>query len=249
MFVQRQQVARTFAAQNPAARLHGLQHVAVAHLGAHQVHASGFKGQLNGHIRHQGTDHARQRLATAQALVSHQVEQLIAVVQAALGVHHLQAVGVAVQRHAKVGLVFFDCGHQGLGVGGAHLVVDVQPVGRAANGDHVGAEFMKDFGRNLVGRAVGGIHHNLQALEGELVGKSAFAKLDVAASRVVQAARLTQTGGLRPLRRKLERRFHFKFPGFGQLGALGAEKLDAVVFKHVVAGADHHAQRRTLRPC
>jgi hypothetical protein len=42
-----------------------------------------------------------------QAVHHHQVEQFVAVEQAAVGVHHLQPVGVAVERDAEVGAVGF----------------------------------------------------------------------------------------------------------------------------------------------
>jgi hypothetical protein len=66
--------------------------------------------QLDGHVGHQRADHARHRLAAAPAVGGHHVEQLVAVVEAALGVDHLQPVGVAVQRDAVVGAVL---GHRG----------------------------------------------------------------------------------------------------------------------------------------
>jgi hypothetical protein len=86
-------------------------------------------------------------------------------------------------------------------VRGAHFVVDVQAVGRAADGDHLGAQLMEHLGRDLVGRAMGGIHHDLQPLQRQVVCEGALAEFDVAAGRIVQPARLaqlaesTQTGG------------------------------------------------------
>ena len=47
---------------------------------------------------------------------------------------------------------------------------------------------MEDFGRNLVGCAVCGVHHDFEPLEGQVIGKSALAKFDVTASGVVQPA-------------------------------------------------------------
>ena len=42
---------------------------------------------------------------------------------------------------------------------------------------------------------------------------------------------------------------YLPLPCIRQLGTLCAEKLDAVIVKRVVAGANHHAQRRPLGAC
>jgi hypothetical protein len=60
---------------------------------------------LDRHVGHQRAHHARHGLALGQPVGGHHVEQFVAVVEPALGVDHLQPVGVAVQRDAVVGLV------------------------------------------------------------------------------------------------------------------------------------------------
>ena len=80
------------------------------------------------------------------------------------------------------------------------------------------------------------------------MAERALAELDVAACRVVQAARTPQVAGVGPLRRFVEGGFHVLFPLVRQLGARTAEEFDAVVGKRVVAGADDDAQVRPLRP-
>ena len=105
---------------------------------------------------------------------------------------------------------------------------------------------MKHFGGDLVGGSVRSIHNDLQALEGQIVRKSAFAKLNVPTRRIVQAAGFTQGGRIRPNGVFQQGGFHGLFPCVRQLLALGTEKLDAVVGKRVVACADDHAQRCPL---
>ena len=68
-------------------------------------------------------------VTAVQAVRRHDVEQLIAVEQAAFGVDDLQAVGVAVERNAHVRAVFGHGLDQGFGVGRTHTLVDVQTVG------------------------------------------------------------------------------------------------------------------------
>ena len=68
-------------------------------------------------------------LITSQTVVGHQIQQFIAVVEAPLCIYQLQPVGIAIQGHAKVGLVVLDGLHQGFRVGGTHTLVDIQSIG------------------------------------------------------------------------------------------------------------------------
>jgi hypothetical protein len=68
--------------------------------------------------------------ALQAALLHQQVEQLVAVVKTALCVHHLQPVGIAVQRNTVVRLRRVHCGNQRLRVGCTHILVNVHSVGR-----------------------------------------------------------------------------------------------------------------------
>jgi hypothetical protein len=47
-------------------------------------------------------------------------------------------------------------------------VVDVEAIRRAADGNHLGTQFVEHLGRDVVGRAMGGIHDDLQTLEREV---------------------------------------------------------------------------------
>ena len=81
---------------------------------------------------------------------------------------------------------------QCLRVGGTESVIDVEAIGRATYGNHLGTEFMKHHRRDLVGRAVRTVHNNFHAFERQIVGKCAFAKFDVTPCRIVKAARFSQ---------------------------------------------------------
>ena len=81
---------------------------------------------------------------------------------------------------------------QRLRVGGTESVIDVEAVGRATNGNHLSAEFMKHHRRDLVGRAIRTVHHNFHAFERQVVGECAFAKFDVTPCRIFKAARFPQ---------------------------------------------------------
>ena len=131
-------------------------------------------------------------------------------------------------------------------MGGAHIAVDVQTIGRAADAHHLGPELMQYGRRDLVGSAMGRIDHDLQTLEGQIAGKRGFAKLDVTAGGIVEAPRLAQVGRGGPLRRLVQGGLDLALPVVAEFAALGAEELDAVVLERVVAGADHHAQTGAL---
>ena len=205
-----------------------------------------MRGHFHGHIGHQRADRTRDFFTARQALIDHQVEHFVTVEQPAFGIHHLEPVCVAIQCNTVVGPVLPDGCNQGFRVGGAHFIIDVQAVGRAADGDNLGAQLMKHHGRDLVGRAVRAIDHEFQSSECQVMGKGAFAKLDVAPGRVFQPARLAQRGGIDPRGRLLQGGLHRILPLIVELGALGTEKLDAVVGKRIVAGADHHAKAGAL---
>ena len=96
VLVQRQQVARTFATQQPAVLFQRFQHIAVAHFGAHKLHTFFFECNFYGHVGHQRAHRAGHGFAALQALGDHQVKHFVTIEQAACGVHHLQAVGVAI---------------------------------------------------------------------------------------------------------------------------------------------------------
>ena len=84
------------------------------------------------------------------AVQSHHIQQLVAVEQPARRIDQLQAVGIAVQRDAVVSTLFAHRCHQRLRRRGAHTVVDVQPVGLAANGVNLGAQLVEDVRRYVV---------------------------------------------------------------------------------------------------
>ena len=67
------------------------------------------------------------------------------------------AVGIAVEGNANVGTQLAHLVAHDLGVRGPAAFIDVYAVGLVADLDHFGAQFPQRSGRNLVGRAIGGI--------------------------------------------------------------------------------------------
>ncbi len=185
LLVQNQQMARALAAERPALALQLFEHVAVAHWGAPQRHPFGLQGQLDRHIGHERTHHTGHHFVAPEPVVGQQIQQLVAVVEPALGVDQQQAVGVAIERNAKVGAVLGHCRHQRLRVRGPHFEVDVVAVGLAADLDHLGPKLVKHLGRDVVGGPMRRIDDDFEPAQAQLGAKGALAKLDVAPGGVV----------------------------------------------------------------
>ena len=162
VFVEAEDVAAGFAAQLPAVLVQLFQHIAVAHFGAAEFDLELRQGQLHRHIGHHGADYAANQRTSFMTGAGNHINQRIAVVHFALFVHHHQAVAVAIERNAVVGLVLQHGGLQGFGVGGAAFVVDIETVGLVADFDHVCAQLVEHFGRHVITGAVGSVHHQLQ---------------------------------------------------------------------------------------
>jgi hypothetical protein len=105
--------------------------------------------------------------------------------------------------------------HQRLRRGGAHLVVDVEAVGIAADGDHFRAELVEHARRHAVAGAVRGVDDDLEALERKILRERALAELQVAPGGIVQAARLAQRSRVGPLRRLGQRGLDVHLPLVG----------------------------------
>ncbi len=241
-------MAGLLAAQREAVLLHGLQHVAVADGGLHQVDALALHRQLEAEVGHHG---GHRGVAAQGAGLLHgdgeDGDDLVAVHLVAVGVGGQAAVGVAVQGDAEVGLVLLHRGAQPVQVGGADAVVDVEAGGLGPQGvDDLGAGPGEGLGGDVGGRAVGAVDDDLDAVQA--VGQHADQVGDVLveALGVLADAADGGTGGTVPVL------FAERVPAVVgldrvldpvvQLVAAAREELDAVVRHGVVAGGQHHAE-------
>ena len=164
MFVQRQQMARTLATQDPMVLLKCFKHIAVAYFGANE-----FQAQLNDRIfhslvGHQGANDTTELLSLSDPFTGHQVQQFISVEQPAMAIYKLQTIGIPIQGNPKVRLFFFDHGDEGLRVRCTHVLVDVHAVGATAQGMNLRSKLKKNSLRDLIGRPMSCIDHNPQTL-------------------------------------------------------------------------------------
>ncbi len=124
--------------------------------------AEAAQRQLEPEVAHDRADHrAAQRTAGLRVRGDH-VQQLVTVDQPAEVIDHDDPIPVAVECDTGVGA---HSGHgelQQLRLSRAATVVDVAAVGRAADRHDLGLQVRQDARRNLVGRAIGAVDHQLQ---------------------------------------------------------------------------------------
>src|SRR6185437_16094572 len=148
--VEADDVAGGLAAEDAAPLTQEAEHVAVADLGTLELDAALAKGDLEAEVGHHGADHGTPQGAVALACMGDDEQELIAVEDAAEMIDHDEAIAVAVEREAHVSAHAGDRELQQLGSRGAAAVVDVAPVGRAADGDDLGAEIGEHPGAHFV---------------------------------------------------------------------------------------------------
>ena len=127
-------------------------------------------------------------------------------------------------------------------MGGADARIDVEAVGRVADRRHFGAEFVKDGGRDVVGRPVGAVDENLESLEVGVPRDARLAEFDVAPRGVVETTGLAEFGGSDAGEAPVHFLFHLEFHLVGEFRARAAEELDPVVVIRIVARRNHHAR-------
>ena len=126
----------------------------------------------------------------------------------------------------------------------SRLAVDVEAIGLDADGDHFGAQLPEGFGRHLVGGAVGAIDDDAQARRGRSARQGALGEFDVAgwAPSTRLARPSPADGARRGAKIGIDQCLDLALDLVGELVAVRAEQLDAVVLIGVVRGRDHHAE-------
>ena len=245
------EVAALLAAEVVAALEHLIDDVLVADAGVNRLAARRLHGGTEAGVAHDGGD---ERLLGERALRDHvqrgDGHDVVAVQKAAGLVAEDDAVGIAIVRDAEVGAVFANFGAEVLRMHGAAVAVDVGAVGGVAEDEDFRAQFAQDAGGGLVGGAVGAVHHDAHAVEGQALGERSLCELDVTAQRVVNADGFADLrgGGADALDVAAEdEAFDPRLDGFGQLEAVRAEELDAVIIVGIVRGGDDDAGVRAQR--
>jgi hypothetical protein len=134
-------------------------------------------------------------------------------------------------------------------MGRAALVIDIEAVRLVANRDHLGAQLVQHVRCDMVGGTVGAVDDDAQTAQIEVIGKSAFAELDVACRRVLDTPRASELAGLDGLDRLVETRLDGFLDTVRQLLPAGGKELDAVVLERIVRCADDDAGARPRGAC
>ena len=174
--------------------------------------------------------------------VGDQRHELVAVGDRAGLVDDQHPVGVAVEADAEVGAVGDTAAAAASGWVEPQSLLMLKPSGRDRDRDDLGAELPQHLGRGAVGGAVGAVDDDLEAVEALALGEGGLGELHVAAAGVVDAGGPADGARLGEGGRGLEQRLDLLLDGVGELEAVGAEELDAVVLEGVVRGRDHHPE-------
>src|SRR6185369_7663153 len=112
----------------------------------------------------------------------------------------------------------------------AAFAVDVQPVRRDRDREHLGAKLPEHGRGNLVGGAIRTIDDNPQPVEPEPFREALLDEFDIAAAGILEplgATELARRSAAEPL--AAERLLDFYLEIVGQLVAVAAEQFDAVI--------------------
>ena len=235
-------VAGLLAAQGVIPSAQVLHHVTVAHLRLPQRDAVALHRQLQPEVGHHRRD---QRVALQLAAVLHRQREdrhnLVPIDDVALRVHGEAAVGVAVVRQAQVRTMLDDGLLQLVDVRGTDTVVDVVAIRLIRHGNHLGARGLVCQRGGLVRRAVGAVHHDLDAVQAGVHRLLQVVQVAVqCAVGLVEDPADGRAGGafLRELAHLL---LDLVFDPVLELAPADGEELDAVIRHWVVARGDHHA--------
>ena len=179
---------------------------------------------------------------------SNDVEQLVAINDISLTVHHHDPVTITVEGDSEICALCNHALRQRLGRCRANSFVDVEPVWRNAHLDDVRTEFAEYGGRDVIGRAMRAIQNDPPLRQPEPMAHGGLAELDVATCGVLNAPSLPEHRGVYCLQRPLELRLDGNLNRIVKLVALRREELDAIVVVRVVGGGDNDSCVAAKRP-
>ena len=160
-------MARVLPTELPAGFLEHLQYISIAHLGPPEVEPHVHEATLETKVGHECSHHTTHSglPSTTHPLLHNRIKKFIASVDAALSIADHNSIAIAIQCNAVVGPRGHHPVDHGLRMRGPHLPIDIESIGLMAHANHIGAKLVKDITGHMVGRTVGGIHDQLQALE------------------------------------------------------------------------------------
>ena len=244
-------------AQAAAVHHHVFVNILVANGGLGVIDAQLVKGLVQAEVGHdRGHHRIAQELAPLLHVCAVDIENMVAGDDVALFIHTQAAVGISVVSKAHIQPIIHHKPLQHLNVGGAGVLVDVVAVGIGIDDIGLGTQSIKNRLGNVPGGTVGAVQTHLHSLEAVHTQRNQIADVAVTAGHMIHGA-----ADLIPL----GQRQGVPFPseglqlsvqiGFDQgdntllhLFAEAVDELDAVVIVGIVAGGDHNAAVKALRP-
>ena len=242
--VGKQDVAGLLAAESRVVFQHLLEDVAVADGSAEHANAGALESGFEAHVGHGGGDDEviGEEAARLEVAGGHEQDG-VAVDRRCLGAGQHAAVGVAVEGEAEVGTAFGYLGGNPLGMEGAAVVVDVAAVGSDVEQGDVAAQSGEELGGDGCRSAVGAVDDDAQSGKVE-AGDGVEEELDVIGRERGIVFNERQRNGIgRGHVGGMVQDFVFngQFERIGELEAVAAEELDAVVVPGIVGGGDDDA--------
>src|SRR5690625_1942922 len=196
--VREQHVSGLFPAQVEAVAHHFSQHVAVPHIGGHDVDAGFFHRAQQAQIAHRGRDERVVAQITLRLKGDGQNPQdLVAVHNFAVLVNRETPIGVPIEGDARIRLVLHDGRLERAEVGGSHAVIDVQAIRLSGQQNDFGARRAQGCGADGAGRAVRAVDDNFQAIEA--VGRGGYQVIKIGADHVRFGRDATHIGAHRAM--------------------------------------------------
>ena len=237
-------MSRLFSADYTSALQHGFQHIAIPHVGNVHVRAHFLNVFMKSEIAHDcRRDFVFRQFSVVLQHPGTNADGFVSVNHLAVFVHHNQTVRISVISESDIRMLLPDLLLQFLRVGGANMIVDVDAVRRAADGNHPCAQIPVNPGSDLVGRTVGAVHDDSHAVKTHVNCGEKVAPVDL------HGVLLTFHAGAQRFSRHMgvgidsanDQIFDFLFNRIVQLEAFTVEEFDSVIFKRIMRCGNHDA--------
>jgi hypothetical protein len=234
-------VTRGLAAERQAVLLHRRDDGAIADRRLDDVQALAAQALLEAEVAHHGHgDLALGELALGVHRLGEEAHQRIAMHDLAALVDEDRAVAVTVEAEADVAVLALDLFGDVLRMQRAALLIDVAAIGAIVADHEARAEVAEDAGGQAGAGAVRAVDQHAQAAQAEPGEGSFLQPTAILEARVFEApSHPGVAGGQRLIAR--HGGFDLGLDRIGQLAAIAAEELDAVVRSRVVRRRDHDA--------
>ncbi len=250
-------MAALLAAQAAAVLHHVFVDILIPHLGFGVADAQFVKSFVEAEVTHDRCDHSvAQKLSPLLHILAVDVENMVSGNDITLFIYAQASVSVAVIGKTHVQLIVNDIPLKHLDMGGARVGIDIVAIGVSVNEVGFGPQGVKYGFGNIPGGTVGAVQAHLHALEGIHPQGDQVAHISVPACHMVHSPAdhvPFRQGQLLPAPAEgfqvaVQVGFHQGDDAFVHFFAVAIDQLNAVVIVGIMAGGNHNAAVKTLRP-